>query len=50
VQLFLQHQSLLDDEDLFEDGHDHDVPLVPDRHRPVDGAIDGDALDLDLFA
>ena len=40
VNFFFQPESLLDDQDLFDDRNDGRVALDPDGERPIDLAID----------
>jgi hypothetical protein len=49
VQLLLQNEPLLNDQNFFDDGKDHDVALRPHRGRQIDLAANRHAFDVDGF-
>ncbi len=49
VQLFFQHQPLLDYRNLLDDGKNDRISFAPNRRRRVNGLVDQDAPDLGAF-
>src|SRR5919204_2462851 len=48
-QLFLQHEPFLDHRDLFEQGDNHGVAFIADRHGLVNEAMDRHPFNAHLF-